>query len=509
MTLPNDVTADPDKRPAPPFIEAVIPVASLILLVALSYYLFGDAGANGPNQVALITAAMIGVFLAWRRGYTLHELGEAAIASVGSGIGAIFILFAVGGLIGTWAMSGTLVAMVYYGLQILNPNYFYMTAAAICAVVSCGIGSSWTVVGTIGIGLMGISANMGLDPAISAGAIISGAYFGDTTSPLSDSTNLSAGVGNTNLYEHIREVAPTSLAALAISLCIFWFLGSPGSFDASDKMLAIRNAFHITPVLFLPLLVVAVLAVLKLPPFTTIFIGSLVGGVLAAFLAPERVLAFAGSNPEIPSWLGCIKGVWRALASGYVSTTGHEALDELASRGGMRSMLTTIWLIIAAFAFGGIAEKTGILDRLITPIVNAAKSTGSLIACLVVAVLATSIATADQYLAIVLPGRMFKRSFAERGFKPVVLTRSVGASATPTSALIPWNSCGAYLAATLGVATFSYAPYAIFNIASPLLVIAAGYVGFSILRAAPASPNVVNDPGARVPDKNEKAIDDT
>lgn len=201
--------------------------------------------------------------------------------------------------------------------------------------------------------------------------------------------------------------------------------------------------------------------------------------------------------------------MWRALASGYVSTTGHEALDELASRGGMRSLLTTIWLIIAAFAFGGIAEKTGILDRLITPIVNAAKSTGSLIACLVVAVLATSIATADQYLAIVLPGRMFKRSFAERGFKPVVLTRSVGASATPTSALIPWNSCGAYLAATLGVATFSYAPYAIFNIASPLLVIAAGYVGFSILRAAPASPNVVNDPGARVPDKNEKAIDDT
>jgi Na+:H+ antiporter, NhaC family len=185
--------SETDQRQTLSLVEAIIPVASLIVLVALSYYLFGDAGAKGPNQVGMVVATMIAVFIGWRRGYTLHELGEAAIASVSSGIGAIFILFAVGALIGTWAMSGTLVAMVYYGLKILNPNYFYVTAAAIAALVAVGIGSSWTVIGTVGIGLMGISEAMGLDPAITAGAVVSGAYFGDTVSPLSDSANLAAG----------------------------------------------------------------------------------------------------------------------------------------------------------------------------------------------------------------------------------------------------------------------------------------------------------------------------
>lgn len=482
-----------DERPPPSLLQAAIPVASLILLVALAFYLFGDAGANGPNQVALIAATMIAVFVGWWRGYTLQEMGDAAVASVGSGIGAIFILLAVGSLIGTWAMSGTLVAMVYYGLQILNPNYFYVTAAAICAVVSSGIGSSWTVAGTIGIGLMGISANMELNPAITAGAIISGAYFGDTTSPLSDSVNLASGVGNANLYRHIREVAPASFAALAIALVFFWFFGSSGSFDASEKMRAIDSSFHITPILFLPLGMVALMAVLKVPPFTTIFVGALAGGVLAGIYGTERVLALAGSDPDVPAWLGCIKGVWQALASGYVSNTGHPAVDQLASRGGMASMLSTIWLIIAAFAFGGVADKTGVLDRLIAPIVSAARSVGDLIACVVAAVLATSIATADQYLAIVLPGRMFKSSFAARGLDSLVLTRTVGSAATPTSALIPWNSCGAYLAATLGVTTLSYAPYAIFNIASPLLAITGGYLGVRILRATAKSSETVGE----------------
>ena len=348
----------PDERRAPSLAEAAIPVASLIILVGLSFYLFGDAGAGGPNQVALIVATMVAVLLGWRRGYTLHELGEAAVASVESGLGAIFILFAVGALIGTWAMSGTLLAMVYYGLQILNPNYFYVTTAAICAVVSFGIGSSWTVAGTIGIGLMGISVNMGLDPAITAGAIISGAYFGDTTSPLSDSANLAAGVGGANLYDHIREVLPISAGALAISLGIFWLLGSPGEFRRHRQNARHRQRLPHLPLLFLPLVVVVVMALLKIPPFTTIFTGALLGGLLAVIVAPERVLAFADPAHGVPTWLGLIKGVWQALGSGYVSTTGQPALDQLATRGGMSSMLTTIWLVIAAFAFGGVAEKS-------------------------------------------------------------------------------------------------------------------------------------------------------
>ncbi len=467
------------------FAEAALPIVSLILLVALSFYLFGEAGADGPNQVALVVATMIAVFVAWRRGFTLAELHDAAVASVSSALGAIFILLAVGALIGTWALSGTLVAMVYYGMQILSPNYFYMTAAIICAFVSVSIGSSWTTVGTIGVGLMGISQNMEMNPAISAAAIISGAYFGDTTSPLSDSTNLAAGTAGVDLYTHIRETLVVSSIALAIALFVFWLFGRPGEFDASAKLAAIESAVHVSPLLFLPLVVVVGMALMKFPPFSAIFVGALTGGVLAMFIAPERVINFAGGE-GLPSGLALLKGIWLALGGGYKSTSGFGPIDEIASRGGMASMLSTIWLIIAALAFGGVVEKAGMLEKIITPIINFAKSAGALVASLVSAVLTTSIVTADQYMAIVLPARMFKSAFARRGFSPVVLSRTVGASATPTSALVPWNSCGAYMAATLGVATFSYLPYAVFNFASPLLVIAVACINFRMPREAVA-----------------------
>jgi NhaC family Na+:H+ antiporter len=469
--------------------EALVAIASLIGLVALSYVLFGDAGANGPNQVALTVATMIVVFIGWRRGHALESLREAAVASVSSGIGAIFILLAVGALIGTWAMSGTLVTMVHYGLQLLHPNYFYVTAVLICAIVSASIGSSWTVVGTVGVGLMGISQNMGLDPGISAAAIISGAYMGDTTSPLSDSANLAAASAGTNLYEHIRETAVTSGLALVIAFGVFWMLGSPGDFDASDKIEMIKRGFNVTPWLLLPLLLVVVLALLRFPPFTAIFLGALAGGMLAVIVAPDRVIAFAalaGAQEGIPDWLALVKGVWLALASGYESTTGVAMLDQLVSRGGMSSMLNTIWLVITALAFGGVVEKAGVLDRLITPVIEKAKSAAALVGVTVGSVVATSVATADQYMAIVLPGRMFKEAYRQRGLAPVMLSRTIGASGTPTSALIPWNSCGAYMAATLGVATLSYAPYAAFNMASPLLAILVASIGLRTIRLSPA-----------------------
>ncbi len=470
--------------------EAIIPVASLIVLVGLSYFLFGDAGAGGPNQVALVVSTMIAVFIGWRRGHSLEALGKASSDSVATGIGAIFILFAVGGLIGTWALSGTLVAMVYYGLQLLSPDYFFVTACAISAIVAASIGSSWTVVGTIGVGFMGIAASMGLDPAIAAGAVISGAYFGDKSSPLSDSANLAAAAAGVDLYKHVRETLLTSLVALAISLTVFFFLGEPGDFDASEKMTAIQASFQVQPIMFLPLAVVVVLAMLRFPPFTAIFLGSIAGGLLAVLIAPDRVINFAAAGDGIPVWLALLKGVWLALASGYTSTSGFEPMDMLASRGGMESMLNTIWLIVTALGFGGVVEKAGVLDRLITPIIERAKSDGALVSSLVTSIFATNVITADQYIAIVLPGRMFKSAFAKRGFDPVVLSRTVGDTATPTSALIPWNSCGAYMAATLGVATWSYAPYAVFSIVSPLLTIAVAFAGIRMLRvAAPSNPN--------------------
>lgn len=481
--------SEPGDRPQPSLTEAIIPIASLILFVALSYYLFRDAGANGPNQIGMVLATMVAVFMGWRKGYSLDELREAAVASVGSGLGAIFILFAVGALIGTWAMSGTLVTMVFYGLKILSPGFFYATAALIAAAISYGIGSSWTLVGTIGIGLMGISTAMNLNPAVTAGAVISGAYFGDTASPLSDSANLAAGVSNVNLYTHLRQVSIISALALAIALVFFTIADGKGSFDRAYELATLDRDFHVSLVLFLPLVIVVGLALWKVPPFTTIFVGALVGGLMAALVAPERVSAFADPGKSLPTWLALVKGVWQSLADGYVSTTGDAVVDKLTTRGGMSSMLPTVWLVIAAFAFGGVVEKTGALNRLIAPIINVAKSSGSLVAMLVASVLATNIATADQYLAVVLPGRMFKRAFEERGLSPVLLSRSIGASATPSSALVPWNSCGAYMAATLGVATFSYLPYAIFNLTSPLLVIAAAYLGAIMQpRRVPSGP---------------------
>ena len=403
-------------------VEALIPVVSLIVLISLSFFLFGDEGALGPNQIALVVATMVAVLIGWRCGHTLEPLGEAAVESVSSGIGAIFILFAVGSLIGTWAMSGTLIAMVYYGLEILSPNYFYLTAAVLCGVISMSIGSSWTVVGTIGIGLMGIAANMGLSPAVTAGAVISGAYLGDKSSPLSDSANLAAAAAGVDLYQHVRETLVTSVVTLPLALVVFWFLGSPGDFDASEKISAITRFFNISLVLFLPLVVVVVLALLKIPPFTTIFIGALLGGVMAVIMAPDRVVSFAAGE-GLPRPLALLKGVWLALASGYKASTGDARIDQLVSRGGMESMLNTIWLVIAALAFGGVVEKAGALERLIDPVIRVAKSVGTLVASLV--------------------------------------------------------------AAVLGVATWHYLPYAVFNIASPLLAIAIAATGLRVLHTAP------------------------
>jgi NhaC family Na+:H+ antiporter len=468
-------------------LEAAIPILALVVLVGLSFYLFGDAGAKGPNQVALVLAGMIGVVIGRRAGFTLAQLREAAIASVSTGISAIFILFAVGALTGAWAMSGTLMAMVYYGLQLLSPNYFYMTTALICGLVALSIGSSWTVVATIGIGLVGVAINMGLSPAVTAGAVISGAYFGDKSSPLSDTANLAAAVAGAGLYQHLREVLWTSVPALAITLGIFFFMGEPGDFDATEKLGNIRDTFDVSLVHFLPLLVVIVLAVRRVPPFTTIMLGALAGALLAVVDAPERVIAFA-ADPDLAGPLALVKGAWLALSSGYTSTTGYEAIDQLASRGGMERMLDTIWLIIVALAFGGIVEKAGVIERLIAPVLARARTNASLVAATVGSTVVTNAVTADQYIAIVLPGRMFKGAFQERGLAPVVLSRSLGDSATVSSALIPWNSCGAFMAATLGMATVAYAPFAFFNVLSPLISVLLAVLGLRMLKAPPVAP---------------------
>ena len=483
-------------QPAPPrtprpvsLTEALIPVGTLALLLGFAYYLFGDEAATGPNQVALTFCTLVASLVAVRRGHSFEALRNAAVASVTTGLYAIFILLAVGSLIGTWALSGTLVAMIYYGLQLLNPDYFYVTAALICAVVALSIGSSWTVAGTIGIGLMGIAREMGLDPAITAGAIISGAYFGDKSSPLSDATNLACVAADAKLYDHVVEALWTSVPTLAVTLALFWWLGEPRAYDASAAVNGIEAAFDISATAFLPLFLVLALAILRLPPFMTIFLGALAGALLAIVIVPDQVIAFA-NDPELTPGFALLKGAWSAMATGYISDVGDAEIDRLLSRGGMDSMLGTIWLIIAALAFGGIIEKAGIIDRLITPVIRASKSTGTLILSLVAAAVSTNILAADQYIAIVLPGRMFQRAFHSRKLAPVVLSRAIGDSATVTSALIPWNSCGAYMAATLGIATISFAPFCFFNLLNPLVTVFFAFIGFRMLKPTPEQPTL-------------------
>jgi NhaC family Na+:H+ antiporter len=471
----------------PTLVDSLIPIGLLIGLLSLSFYLFHNDASYGPNQIALIFCALVAAGLAYKNGLPLEGIRQAMIEGVATGIAAIGILLAVGALIGTWALSGTIVAMVYYGLQILSPNYFYATAALICAAVAFSIGSSWTTAGTIGIGLMGIAGSMNLSPEITAGAVISGAYFGDKSSPLSDTANLATAAAGSDLFTHVRESLWTSVPALLLAVAAFAFLGKPGDFDPSTTLASIQNHVVVSPWNFLPLVVVLVLALLRWPPLVAIFIGALAGGLLAVVHNPDAAAAFAKA-PELARPLAVVKGVWAALATGYRVETGDAAIDQLMSRGGMSSMMVTVWLIICALAFGAAVEHGGFMTRLINPLVRRARSVGSLVSLLVATCIAANIITSDQYIAVVLPGRLFRVEFRKRGLAPVFLSRVIGDSAIVTSPLVPWNSCGAYMAAALGVPTVGYAAYCFFNILNPIVTIVFSFLAFRVLRNPGALP---------------------
>ena len=471
----------------PSLLDALIPVGTLLVLLGLSYYLFRDTASYGPNQIALVFCGLMAMAVAYKNGMAVEGIRQAVVDGISSGLTAIMILLGVGALIGTWAMSGTISSMVYYGLKLLNPDFFYATTAVICAIVGFSIGSSWTVAGTIGIGMMGIAQSMGLSPAITAGAVISGAYFGDKASPLSDTANLATAAAGSSLFEHIRESLWTSVPSLLLAVTFFAFLGAPGDFDPSETLDSLRQHSTISLWTFLPLLVVLGLAMLRFPPFATIFLGALAGGVLAVILAPQSVAALA-ADPQLSPALAQLKGVWSALAKGYHVLSGDPMVDKLLTRGGMESMLNTVWLIITALAFGAVVEHAGLLQRLMDPLIQKAQSAGALVTSVVGTCIGTNILASDQYIAIVLPARLFRKAFIDRGYSPVMLSRVVGDSATVTSPLIPWNSCGAYMAAALGISTLAFAPYCFFNLLNPLMTIIFTALGFRVLRADTNQP---------------------
>jgi len=464
--------------------DALIPVVSLILMLGLSVYLFGSDSSSGPNQIVLITGAAIASIIALKNGLTWAGILEAIVDGISTAMGAILILLSVGALIGTWLMSGTVPSLIYYGLELLSPGWFYAAACLICAITALSIGSSWTVAGTLGVALIGIAGGLGLNPAIAAGAIISGAYFGDKMSPLSDTTNLAPAVVGTDLFTHIRHMAWTTGPSFIIALSLYALLGIGAGADADivtlDALKATLNEnFQVSLITLLPLAAVFYLAYKKVPPIPTILFGALLGGLLAVAMQPQVVIDFANS-PELSPGLAMIKGVWIAFADGYSSTTGVADVDDLLSRGGMSSMLNTIWLVICALSFGAVLEHAGILKRLVQSALEAAKSTGSLIMTVVLSCIGINIIAADQYIAIVLPGKMYKLEFERRGLDARNLSRVIEDSGTLTSPLVPWNTCGAFMAGTLGVATLTYLPFAFLNLINPLISIIYGFTGFTI-----------------------------
>jgi len=468
-------------------LDAFIPVISLVFLLAVAVIYFGNDSSYGPNQIGLLMAMGIAIIIGIKNGHQWHDIEKAIINGISLSLGAVLILLAVGSLIGTWLLSGTVPTMIYYGLQILDPSWFYAASCIICGIVALSIGSSWTTAATIGVALIGISQGLSLDPAITAGAVISGAYFGDKISPLSETTNLAPAVAGSQLFDHIRYMFWTTIPSISTAIVLFLILGFSEETTASTSTISSLNEqlaeqFNISLLNLTPLVVLLVLAIKKVPAFPAVAIGALMGGVWAVLFQQELIIRLASENTDVLT--ANIKVVWTAFFDGVSISTGNGELDKLLSGGGMSKMLNTIWLIMCALSFGAVLEELGMLRKFVNAILSAAKSTGSLIASTVATCIGINVIAADQYMAIVMPGRMYKEEYQRRGLDPLVLSRTLEDSGTITSPLIPWNTCGAYMYSVLLVNPLDYIFYCFFNLINPVLAVTYGFIGFQIKKIA-------------------------
>ncbi len=489
--------------PRPPtMLDAVLPIAVLIGLIATTIAIFGIGATDGPLQIALFLSAAFASLIAFRNGHTVASVAHAAVGGVSTAMGAIFILLAVGALMGTWNMAGTIPTIVHSGIGLLTPTLFFVTTAAICALVGMVTGSSWTTAGTLGVAFIGMAKVLGLSEAMAAGAVISGAYFGDKMTPLSETTILVPSLVGRGLTtsQHIKNMWWTAGPALGISLVIFLILGlnahPSGGTSTEGAQEALEGVFNITFWNVLPLLLLIVFSIKKLPPFLAILGSALFAGILALFTQPDAVKAFVG-EPGLGSLETGVKAVFASMATGFVSNSGNETIDTLFSRGGMAGMLTTVWLVLGALSFGAVMEHAGFLERVLQPIVSRVKSRGGLIFAVIASGIGLNVVAGDQYVADVLPSRMYRNEFDRRGLAPQVLSRAVEDSGTVTSVLVPWNTCGAYISGVLGVATGSYFLYCFFNLLSPLLDVVYGFVGFKVpMSPRPTEPTQLPQPTA-------------
>jgi NhaC family Na+:H+ antiporter len=468
----------------PKLLDALIPLIFLIVLLVLTIKIFGTDGLSGSNQIVLIlSAAVAGSIAVFRLGYTWDALQEGVVKSISSAMSSILILFLIGALAGTWLLSGIVPAMIYYGLQVLSPTLFLFAACFISAIVSTATGSSWTTVATVGVALLGIGKALGFEEGIIAGAIISGAYFGDKMSPLSDTTNLAPAMAGTDLFTHIRHMAKTTIPTMVITLVLFFVIGLNYQTDGNVEDVKtissiIASNFTLTPWLFLVPGVVIFMIIKKVPALPALLVGALLGGVFALIFQPQIIARIVGEEGSF-TYLG-FKGVMMAMYGKISIVTDNALVNELLVTKGMAGMLNTIWLIVCAMVFGGIMEESGMLKVLAEAVIRKVHRVGSLIATTAATCVFFNITTSDQYLAILVPGRMFADVYKKRGLKPENLSRTLEDSATVTSVLVPWNTCGATQASVLGVATLVYAPYCFFNIISPIMTILYGYLNIGI-----------------------------
>ncbi|KJF26393.1 sodium:proton antiporter [Clostridium aceticum] len=447
--------------------HALIPIAFLIGILSLSIIKFG-ADPHIPLILAIIVAALVAIYLL---GYTWGELEEGIIDTIKMGMQASLILMVIGALIGTWILSGTVPTMIYFGLQLLSPGIFLVATVIICSIVSVATGSSWTTAGTVGIALLGVGQGLNIPAPMVAGAIISGAYFGDKMSPLSDTTNLAPAMAGADLFDHIKHMFYTTVPSLIIALILYGVIGARYAGRELDMqniqlmLSTMTDYFMISPVLLIPPVFVIIIVMFKIPALPGLIAGTLVGGIFAAI--------FQGAG---------LGDIIDAAHYGFGMESGVEIVDDLLSRGGLDGMMWTVSLILIALSFGGILEKTGMLNAIGEAIMKLANSTGSLIFSTILTGIAVNLLTGEQYLSLVIPGRMYKEIYAKRGIHPKVLSRTLEDAGTITSPLIPWNTCGAYMWTTLGIHPFAYAPYAFLNILTPIIAIIYGYLGFTITK---------------------------
>lgn len=462
--------------------EALIPLIVLIALLSINVLIYGDDALGGSNQFVLLLGAAVAGIVGFLNKVSYASMISEVSENFKSTSGAILILLMVGALAGTWLLSGVIPAMIYYGLDLLHPRIFLPATVIICSIISVATGSSWTTSATVGIALIGIGKALGIPLGMTAGAVISGAYFGDKMSPLSDTTNLASAMAGSDLFDHIRYMSLTTIPSIVITLIVFLMLSlsqkSTGITETEMMMEGIANTFHITPLLFIVPLVVIVLIVKKTKPLIALLVGTLLGGLFALLFQSNLVHQVGGE--EMASATSMYKGVMNAITTDIAIETKYAELNDLFSSGGMKGMLGTIWLIMCAMVFGGVMEAIGALSRISSALLNLAKSTFGLFASTVASALALNVTASDQYLSIVVTGKMFDKAYAERNLAPENLSRTIEDAGTVTSVLIPWNTCGAYQSGVLGVSVFEYFIYAIFNYISPFMTLLFAALGIKI-----------------------------